>query len=72
MVLTVADVPRAAIADLLGRFGLDLCVQANAEPITGSYWGDCEAGGGCSPSISFRTKDTSDMAQRSFSLTDLL
>jgi hypothetical protein len=44
MVLTVADVPRAAIAALLGRFGLDLCVQPNGEPITGSYWGDCEAG----------------------------
>ena len=45
MVLTVADVPRGAIEALLDRFGLELCVQATDEPITGSYWGDREAGG---------------------------
>lgn len=44
MVLTVADVPRAAIETLLDRFGLVLSLQANDEPITGSYWGDREAG----------------------------
>ena len=44
MVLSVADVPRAALDALLGRFGLTLNLQADDEPITGSYWGDSEAG----------------------------
>ena len=43
-VITVGAVPRAAIEGLLDRFGLQLCVQAAEEPITGSYWGDSEAG----------------------------
>lgn len=32
------------LAALLKRYGLQLCVQAANEPITGSYWGDSEAG----------------------------
>ena len=44
MVLNVADVPQASIEALLARFGLVLCVQADDEPITGSYGGDREAG----------------------------
>lgn len=44
MVLTVADVPLAAIEALLGRFGLTLHLQADGEAISGSYWGDSEAG----------------------------
>lgn len=44
MVLTVADVSRAALEALLGKYGLELCPQADAEAITGSYWGDSEAG----------------------------
>ena len=44
MVLTVADVSRAALEALLGKYGLELCLQADAEAITGSYWGDSEAG----------------------------
>jgi hypothetical protein len=44
MVQTVADVPQAAIEALLGRFGLMLQLEADGEAITGSYWGDREAG----------------------------
>lgn len=44
MVLTVADVPRAEVEALLARFGLTLAVQAGGTPITGSFWGDREAG----------------------------
>jgi hypothetical protein len=32
------------VARLLARYGLDLRVLAVREPITGSYWGDSEAG----------------------------
>ncbi len=42
--LTVADVPRGTLEALLTRYGLLLCVQTDAEAITGSYWGDSEAG----------------------------
>ena len=43
-VATVADVNLASIEALLARYELKLCVQANSEEITGSYWGDREAG----------------------------
>lgn len=44
MVQTVADVPKAALEALLGRFRLTLQLQPDGEPITGSFWGDSEAG----------------------------
>ncbi len=44
MVLTIADVPQASIEALLGRFGLALRLQRDGEAITGSFWGDSEAG----------------------------
>jgi hypothetical protein len=44
MVLTIAEVPRASIDTLLGRFGLSLRLQRDGEAITGSFWGDSEAG----------------------------
>ena len=43
-VITVAAISRGAIEELLGRFGLRLRVQPDDAPITGSYWGDSEAG----------------------------
>jgi hypothetical protein len=43
-VVTVADVGEASLARLLQGFGLDLVVQHDAEPITGSFWGESEAG----------------------------
>ncbi len=43
-VLTVADVGEAAVAALLGRFGLTFVPGATGEPIPGSYWGEREAG----------------------------
>ena len=43
-VLTVADIGHAALAEFLGRFGLELIVQPTDEAITGSFWGDAEAG----------------------------
>ena len=42
--LTVADVPLATLKSLLRRYGLDLQPQADNEPITGSFWGESEAG----------------------------
>lgn len=42
--LTVSDVSGAAIESLLGKYGLALRVQAPEETITGSFWGDPEAG----------------------------
>jgi hypothetical protein len=44
MVLTVADVSMAAIESLLARYGLALHVQPDGVDITGSFWGDSEAG----------------------------
>ncbi len=44
MVLTLADVPLASVEALLGRFGLALHMQPDGEAITGSFWGDSEAG----------------------------
>ena len=43
-VLRVRDVPRERIVPLLARFGLVYREVADAAPIPGSYWGDCEAG----------------------------
>ena len=43
-VLTVADVELADLVSLLGHYGLRLRVQDDDEPITGSFWGDREAG----------------------------
>ena len=42
--LTVADIGQEALAEFLERFGLDLIVQSTDEAITGSFWGDSEAG----------------------------
>jgi hypothetical protein len=43
-VLTVADVRFSKLTQLLGRFGLSLRLLEDGEPITGSFWGDSEAG----------------------------
>jgi hypothetical protein len=43
-VLSVADVGEQSVAALLGRYGLNLVLQPPHEPITGSFWGDPEAG----------------------------
>ncbi len=43
-VITVVDVGEAALAGLLRQYGLELVVQAEGEPITGSFWGESEAG----------------------------
>ncbi|MDH3431167.1 MAG: hypothetical protein OEM60_04215 [Gammaproteobacteria bacterium] len=36
--------PLESLAALLSRFGLTLGVQAGNQPVTGSFWGDREAG----------------------------
>ena len=43
-VLTVGDIGFDAADALLARDGLALARVADATPIPGSYWGDCEAG----------------------------
>ena len=43
-VVAVADVALTSLDTLLGRYGLELRVQAEDETITGSYWGEREAG----------------------------
>ena len=43
-VLTVADVALGELVSMLQQYGLELRVQDDKEPITGSYWGDSEAG----------------------------
>jgi hypothetical protein len=43
-VLTVADVRFDDLVSLLGHYKLELVIQNAGEPITGSYWGDPEAG----------------------------
>lgn len=43
-VLRVADIGELPIRSLLGRYGLSLAVQRTDEKITGSFWGDSEAG----------------------------
>jgi hypothetical protein len=49
VVRVVRDVPLATLKSLLERYGLTLCVQDEGEAISGSFWGDSEAGivGGC-------------------------
>ena len=42
--LQVRDVPAQAITGLLSRFGLTLVIETPAAAITGSFWGDNEAG----------------------------
>lgn len=42
--LQVQDVPAAALRDLLSRLGLTLVIETRGEPVTGSFWGDSEAG----------------------------
>ncbi len=42
--LLVADIEQAAIENLLGRFRLDLIIEDDGAAITGSFWGDSEAG----------------------------
>lgn len=42
--LTVADVGRGSLDALLARYGLELAMHAPGESITGSFWGDAEAG----------------------------
>ncbi len=43
-VLTVADLGHELLAALLARYGLTLVVEADDAAITGSFWGDSEAG----------------------------
>jgi hypothetical protein len=43
-VLTVGDIGFDAADALLDRYGLALARVADAAPIPGSYWGECEAG----------------------------
>jgi hypothetical protein len=43
-VVTVARVGQGSLVALLARYGLELVVQAPGEPISGSFWGDPEAG----------------------------
>lgn len=44
VVLKVSDLSTEALQTLLGKFGLALIVQPQGETITGSFWGDSEAG----------------------------
>ena len=43
-ILTVHDVGRDTLAALLHRYGLEVVVQPDGKAITGSFWGDSEAG----------------------------
>lgn len=43
-VLTIADVEFGDLVSLLSQYDLQLLVENDNEPITGSYWGDSEAG----------------------------
>ena len=43
-VLLVGDLPVASLQGLLERYGLNLVVQPADQAITGSFWGDSEAG----------------------------
>lgn len=42
--LLVGDLPIQSLQGLLQRFGLSLVVQSSDKAITGSFWGDSEAG----------------------------
>ena len=43
-VLRLSDMAPGAVESLLDRYGLTLVVEPEGQPITGSYWGDEEAG----------------------------
>jgi hypothetical protein len=43
-VLTLADIDRSEVAELLGVYGLQLVHVDDGAPIPGSYWGEPEAG----------------------------
>lgn len=43
-VLTVGDVALVDLTSLLRRYGLELVLEETGAPITGSFWGDPEAG----------------------------
>jgi len=43
-VLLVGDLPIQSLQGLLQRFGLNLIVESSDQAITGSFWGDSEAG----------------------------
>ena len=43
-VLTVAEVGVDALNDLLGRYRLELVIEPQGAAITGSFWGESEAG----------------------------
>lgn len=43
-VLTIADVAVDDLVSLLGKYGLELIIEDDSVPITGSFWGDPEAG----------------------------
>ncbi len=43
-VCLVGDVQLAALEFLLGRYDLNLCIQIDGAAISGSFWGDSEAG----------------------------
>jgi len=43
-VIRVVDVPLESLESLLGRYDLILKIQPGDESITGSFWGDSEAG----------------------------
>ena len=42
--LLVGDLPIQSLQGLLQRFGLNLIVESSDQAITGSFWGDSEAG----------------------------
>lgn len=42
--LLVSDIDRSAIESLLGRYRLELTIEDDQAEITGSFWGDSEAG----------------------------
>ena len=42
--MLLADMSRADVAALLARYDLQLVVLPKGEPITGSFWGESEAG----------------------------
>jgi hypothetical protein len=43
-VLVLADLPQGRAEALLGRYGLELSIQAPGEPVPGTFWGEPEAG----------------------------
>lgn len=43
-VLRIAQLQPSALPTLASRFGLEVIMLADGQPITGSYWGDPEAG----------------------------